>query len=279
MLCRAFIVALLACLPPTNVIADDFAQRLRADFQKKIFLLRGFYQDQILRYDLSGALKYSGQVGSWTTSFVYVKSIDFKNDAVEIKGQRVVQVLDPKERRFKALRTDLNVLMRIENDLAAPASEDRVTKALAVVFIDPHESLAPLVPDYWRWVVNHYKYDGAIEIVPEPAITNSAVPITVPSLERLYKEGGNVQPPRGIKTPPPNYEEIARTLAIEGTAVIWLVVDEKGQPQRVRVGRPIGSGLDERALDVVNHWTFQPATKDGKPVAVQIAVEVNFRLH
>jgi protein TonB len=127
--------------------------------------------------------------------------------------------------------------------------------------------------------VNHYKYDGAIEIVPEPAITNSAVPITVPSLERLYKEGGNVQPPRGIKTPPPNYEEIARTLAIEGTAVIWLVVDEKGQPQRVRVGRPIGSGLDERALDVVNHWTFQPATKDGKPVAVQIAVEVNFRLH
>jgi protein TonB len=37
-------------------------------------------------------------------------------------------------------------------------------------------------------------------------------------------------------------------------------------------------GLDQKAVETVRDWRFAPATKDGKPVAVQVNIEVNFRL-
>jgi hypothetical protein len=36
--------------------------------------------------------------------------------------------------------------------------------------------------------------------------------------------------------------------------------------------------FDEAAMNAVKNWKFSPATKDGKPVAVQINVRVNFHL-
>jgi TonB family protein len=47
----------------------------------------------------------------------------------------------------------------------------------------------------------------------------------------------------------------------------------------MRVQRGLGMGLDQKAVEAVKQWKFDPATKDGKPVAVQINVEVNFRLY
>jgi len=43
--------------------------------------------------------------------------------------------------------------------------------------------------------------------------------------------------------------------------------------------RGLGHGLDQKAIDAVKQWTFQPAQKDGKPVDVQISVEVVFHLY
>jgi periplasmic protein TonB len=60
--------------------------------------------------------------------------------------------------------------------------------------------------------------------------------------------------------------------------VLWLVVDADGNPQRVRVVRSLGMGLDEQALSTVKRWKFQPAKYNGESVSVQINVEVRFRL-
>jgi TonB family protein len=38
-------------------------------------------------------------------------------------------------------------------------------------------------------------------------------------------------------------------------------------------------GLDDKALEAVRTWRFEPALKDGRPVAVQVNIEVNFRLY
>jgi len=42
--------------------------------------------------------------------------------------------------------------------------------------------------------------------------------------------------------------------------------------------KPLGKGLDEKAMDAVKTWRFEPATKEGAPVAIQIQIEVTFRL-
>jgi protein TonB len=41
----------------------------------------------------------------------------------------------------------------------------------------------------------------------------------------------------------------------------------------------LGMGLDEKAIDAVERWRFAPGMKDGRPVAVQVNVEVTFRLY
>jgi periplasmic protein TonB len=57
------------------------------------------------------------------------------------------------------------------------------------------------------------------------------------------------------------------------------VVDRDGKPRDIRVLRTLGLGLDEKAMEAVKNWRFEPALKDGKPVDVQITVEVTFHLY
>jgi outer membrane biosynthesis protein TonB len=37
-------------------------------------------------------------------------------------------------------------------------------------------------------------------------------------------------------------------------------------------------GLDEKAIEAIALWRFEPGRNDGIPVAVQVNVEVNFTL-
>ena len=50
-------------------------------------------------------------------------------------------------------------------------------------------------------------------------------------------------------------------------------------PREISVRRSLGMGLDEKAVEAVRRWKFDPAKKDGQAVAVQISIEVNFRLY
>jgi len=59
--------------------------------------------------------------------------------------------------------------------------------------------------------------------------------------------------------------------------VLSLVVDTAGRARNLRVVSPLGFGLDEKAIEAVQHWRFQPGLKDGKPVNVQMNIEVEFR--
>jgi protein TonB len=94
-----------------------------------------------------------------------------------------------------------------------------------------------------------------------------------------FRVGGGVSAPKAIYSPDPEYSEEARKAKYQGTCVLWLVVGPDGKPRDIRVQRTLGLGLDEKAIEAVKTWRFEPALKDGKPVAVQINVEVSFRLY
>jgi len=85
-------------------------------------------------------------------------------------------------------------------------------------------------------------------------------------------------PPRAVFSPSPEYSDEARDAHYEGTCVLWLWVGTDGDPHSVRVARGLGHGLDEKAVDAVKKWKFEPAMMNREPVAVQINVEVSFRL-
>ena len=94
----------------------------------------------------------------------------------------------------------------------------------------------------------------------------------------LYSLGGGVSAPRPIYDPEPEYSEEARLSKFQGDVLLWVVVGPDGKTRDVRVQRSVGMGLDEKAVAAVRTWRFQPAMKDGHPVAVQVGIQVTFRL-
>jgi TonB family protein len=94
-----------------------------------------------------------------------------------------------------------------------------------------------------------------------------------------FRVGGGVSAPKPIYSPDPEYSEEARKAKYQGVCILWLVVGPDGRPREIKVLRSLGLGLDEKAIEAVKSWKFEPALKDGKPVAVQINVEVSFRLY
>ena len=91
--------------------------------------------------------------------------------------------------------------------------------------------------------------------------------------------GGGVTAPRALYQPDPEYSEEARRAKFQGTVVLNVTIGPDGRPRDLHIARSLGMGLDQKAIDAVRLWKFAPATKDGHPVAVSVAIEVAFRLY
>jgi len=95
---------------------------------------------------------------------------------------------------------------------------------------------------------------------------------------------GSNRPPDLVSAPPvliskvePQYTEEARRAKLQGTVVLYVEVGPDGVAHNIKVQRPLGMGLDEKAIEAVQQWRFRPGMKDGKPVTVAATLEVNFR--
>ena len=95
----------------------------------------------------------------------------------------------------------------------------------------------------------------------------------------IFHVGGGVSPPRVIYQVDPEFSEEARKAKYQGTCTLMLVVDASGHPTNIRVASSLGMGLDEKAIEAVKNWRFEPSMKDGHAVRVEIAVEVEFHLY
>lgn len=98
----------------------------------------------------------------------------------------------------------------------------------------------------------------------------------MPNLEKI---GGIVAAPVVLNQVDAIYTDEARRAKINGSVLVSAIINEQGLPRLVRVIRPIGYGLDGRALEVVRKYRFTPAMKQGRPVAVMISIVVSFRIY
>lgn len=74
------------------------------------------------------------------------------------------------------------------------------------------------------------------------------------------------------------YPEMARRAGIEGRVTVQFIVNEQGRVENAQVVRGIGGGCDEEALKAVQRAKFKPGMQRGRPVRVQFALSINFRL-
>jgi len=94
----------------------------------------------------------------------------------------------------------------------------------------------------------------------------------------LMHVGGGVSAPVPIYEVEPEFSEEARKAKFMGTVTVSLIVDVHGLPQNVHLARGVGMGLDEKAIEAVKQYRFTPAKLAGKPVPVEVNVEVNFQI-
>jgi len=299
---RFVLVLILAFLFSDAYSQTDLLKlQLRERYQGKTFLVRGFLTGEHLYYASSGAPVVNETSGDWTADgFVKVNKVQIRQQSLILQARRLVAVyidhrfkLLPAEQLLPGTRETSPVFVEITVDLGRDAASMETIEALtSKVFLGAQDSLVDLVPDYWKSCVRsglmekfescHFSPDIlAIQGVKPPAELRSA-----PSLmnqrslapTQLFRVGNGVSPPMQIHAPDPTFSEAARGLNLQGTEVLGLTVSAEGTTTSFHILSRLGAGLDANAVHAVEGWKFKPAEKDGHPVAVIIAVEIEFHL-
>lgn len=120
-------------------------------------------------------------------------------------------------------------------------------------------------------------------VTPPPSSPN-------PDASGIFHVGKGVSPPRVIYSVDPQFTEKARQKKLSGTCVVSMVVDRTGTPQDVQISKSIESavapklrssarGLDENCVEAAKQYRFKPGAYKGKPIPVEIKVEINYRIY
>jgi len=92
----------------------------------------------------------------------------------------------------------------------------------------------------------------------------------------VYFAGKDVTSPAYVSWTNPKYSKEAIRAGKTGTVLLTFVVNEYGLVKDCHVLRSLTPDLDQRAIDAATHAKFKPGTKHGKPVPVEVTVEVKF---
>lgn len=259
------ILLIVAATPSILGQPDDLANHLNSAYKGKILLLRNFYSGEHLIYDQGGALQSTANSGPWTLAGVEIKGIGVTADKILVIGNRMGTLYKqekPTSSKVGTLKIEISRAASEENTFAAADA------AFKKIFIDPTEDLRPMLPEFWRPYLSgsdfqsrHAAWQATLEKRPVTAL----------------KVGDGATPPRAVYAPDPQYSKEAASRHIEGTAILNTVVEPTGVVGEVSISQPLGMGLDEQAIVMLQKWRFSPATKDGHPVPAHIEIEVTFR--
>jgi len=255
---RLLIPLLLLLQAPTGAISDGaLRDALTVKYAKKLATVRGFPTGTRFQFDAVGML-IGGTPGVFTLDgHLRVESVNVSPDRVEVRGRQAFLEYDAKTRNLE--ESIGGSRMTLEFAREPGVSVERAIEAALVSF----DGLPKLVPAYWTKFLSG---NGELETVVDSA-TGVAVP-------RASEAQGLV--PKATKQIPPVYPNAVKPLAVTGTVILRVIVDEQGKPQVADIVTPVGYGLDQAAIDAVNQWEFEPARKDGNGVKVYFRVRVNF---
>lgn len=99
-----------------------------------------------------------------------------------------------------------------------------------------------------------------------------------PDAPVVYTPGPDVKPPKVVHYVEPKSSNSSKEAFVEGVVRLSAVVTPEGEPSDIQVTKGLSSEEDRNAVDAVKEWRFQPGTKDGKPVHVRVAIEIDFHL-
>ena len=139
-----------------------------------------------------------------------------------------------------------------------------MNKALDTIFaadLDPR--MMSHLPDYWQ---EYFK-------------SKSERRAFMPADASIKAIGEGMTAPKVLNIIDPSSNEYAQEFGIAGMEELRTVVDASGNPRQIAISRPIGFGLDEKAVEAIKRSHFVPATVNGQPVPVVVDLVVTFRIY
>lgn len=76
----------------------------------------------------------------------------------------------------------------------------------------------------------------------------------------------------------PKYPDLATKAGMEGTVWTKVSIDETGKVTKVVVTKSDAEIFNQVSIDAAMQWVFRPAMKDGKAIAVEVAIPFRFAL-
>ncbi|HEV2401762.1 MAG TPA: energy transducer TonB [Candidatus Sulfotelmatobacter sp.] len=281
--CSNNLLVLLFFISPaylSTADANGIEAGLRQSYEQKLLSLRNPYCGKNLNFDSGGNVMNQAVAGPWSTcGLMQAQKLKLIRDGVEIDGKRVILALrsgegepaTPPKMQVVPVLTNEDVRIRMQ---AQPVSTEQVNNALAQVF--QGGQLLDRVAAYWKPNTTDLRPSG---LKAFRASTPDGIVGELEGNRPVYMvKAGLTEPPQAIYQPEPEYTEAARSKRLEGTALLLVIINEKGLPEVLEIVQGLGEGLDVHALSTVARWRFHPASKDGKPVAVLVYVEVAFHL-
>lgn len=117
-----------------------------------------------------------------------------------------------------------------------------------------------------------------VQASPEPMPPANAAPTPAPMVDEgpvlLASEDVDY-----LRMPDPAYPRAARQARLQGTVLVWVLIDVDGRPKEVRVHRSSGfEPLDREGRDAVARALFKPHRQQGVARMAQAIVPVEFSL-
>jgi len=96
----------------------------------------------------------------------------------------------------------------------------------------------------------------------------------------VYRPGNGIESPVVLHEEKPLYTAGAMRAKVQGIVEVEAIVMPDGTVGQVQIVRSLDDrfGLDEKAIEAVKRWRFRPGTRQGKPVAVLVNIELTFTL-
>jgi TonB family protein len=266
LLASAGAVAQQTTVQPQPEPSDPTLELASSEIGRALFL-RCLCAEDNLSFDAQGHVQGQAKKTDWTLAAVNVQKVerhagkDGAPGEIELDGVRVAIRYAPDRNEF-----DRHPQNTVKIKILIPDHGDRKAfeKTLHDVFaVGIDQSLQRSMPEYWQHYFNPQKAWDKDELTGQPVLdpTHPAEHSTTAAVSHKVD---------------PSYTLAASADRVQGAVMLGGIVDTAGALRRVAIQRPLGYGLDEKAVEAAEKAKYSPATVDGKPINQYVQLRQEF---
>jgi len=176
------------------------------------------------------------------------------------------------------------VLMQVLPGMSPPEFRTTTTETLSIEI--PEEIIIPPPPEKIKKpVATPVEAAPEEEVEEEITIAETEIEKNIPIIPPSFEDQPTFTPyevaPTLIRgSVKLEYPSFLKKVGIEGTVVLWLLIDEEGRVKKVQINRSSGNkALDDAAIRAYRSARFTPAMSRDRPVKVWVQYPVQFKLN